>query len=108
MRSCDPTSFQGRVVRGFLGVYSQPLSPDLVKAFKLTDEGGALIGGVPPGTPAAQAGLKEGDVLLEINRKKVRYASQLSRKIKDRALLRVWSKGGSRYFVVNTEKESSN
>ena len=60
----------GKVTRGFLGVMIQPLTPELAKAFKLSDTSGALVGGVSPNTPAEEAGLKEGDVITEVNGKK--------------------------------------
>jgi serine protease Do len=68
---------EGRVIRGYLGVYVQPLSPDLQKAFKLPDRTGALVGGVMPGSPAAQSGLQEGDVIIEMDGKKITEARQL-------------------------------
>jgi serine protease Do len=61
----------GKVARGYLGVSIQPVTADLSKAFDLPDENGALVGGVQPGTPAAKAGLKAGDVIIELNGKKV-------------------------------------
>lgn len=70
-------STEGRVVRGYLGVYVQPLDPDLQKAFDLPERTGALIGGVLPRSPAAEAGIQEGDVIVEMNGKKVTEARQL-------------------------------
>jgi serine protease Do len=68
----------GRVVRGYLGVYTQPLTPELAKAFNLPPEQtGALIGGVAPGSPAARAGFHEGDVIAEYNGKNVTDSRQL-------------------------------
>ena len=67
----DRLVMDGRVTRGFLGVDIQPVNLDLAKAFELPDENGALIGGVRPNTPAAKAGLKAGDVIIELNGKKV-------------------------------------
>jgi serine protease Do len=61
----------GKVTRGYLGVTIQPVTPDLAKAFNLPDENGALIGGVQKDTPAAKAGLKAGDVVIELDGKKV-------------------------------------
>jgi serine protease Do len=61
----------GRVTRGFLGVHLQLITPDLAKAFKLTDLNGALITDVESGTPAAKAGLQEGDVIIEFGSRKV-------------------------------------
>jgi len=61
----------GKMTRGYLGVNIQPVTPELAKEFKLPDQSGALIGGVSEDTPAADAGLKEGDVIVEFNGKKV-------------------------------------
>jgi serine protease Do len=61
----------GKVVRGFLGVYIQEVTPELARAFKLPNQNGALIGGVSAKAPAAEAGIKEGDLVTEYNGKKV-------------------------------------
>jgi serine protease Do len=62
----------GKVTRGLLGVYVQPVTPELAEEFKLPkDQQGALIGGVTSRGPAAAAGLKPGDVVIEYNGKKV-------------------------------------
>lgn len=67
----------GRITRGFLGVNLQPITPELAEAFKLPDTAGALIGGVQAGTPAAKAGMVEGDVLIEFNNKRVSDSAHL-------------------------------
>ncbi|HON08349.1 MAG TPA: DegQ family serine endoprotease, partial [Verrucomicrobiota bacterium] len=61
----------GKVKRGYLGVLIQPVTPELAKEFKLDDKTGALVGEVTPKSPAEAAGLKEGDVIVEYNGKKV-------------------------------------
>ena len=61
----------GRVVRGYLGIGVQPVTPELAKAFKLPDQSGALVGEVLKDSPAAKAGLEDGDVIVEFNGKKV-------------------------------------
>jgi serine protease Do len=61
----------GKVTRGYLGLLPQNVTPDLAKAFNLPDENGVLIGDVTTNSPAARAGLKEGDVIREIDGKKV-------------------------------------
>jgi len=61
----------GSMKRGFLGVGIQEISPGVARAFKLPENAaGALIAEVWPNTPAAEAGLKEGDVITEVNGKK--------------------------------------
>jgi serine protease Do len=54
----------GRVVRGWLGVGVQPVTPDLADALELETEQGALVSQVEPGGPAAQAGIERGDVIV--------------------------------------------
>lgn len=61
----------GRIARGFLGVSLQMITPALAESFKLPDTSGALINGVQPGTPAAKAGMKAGDVIVGFNDKPV-------------------------------------
>lgn len=67
----------GKIVRGYLGVNLQPLTPELAEAFKLPEASGALVGGVQAGTPAAKAGMQEGDVIIELNGKKVSDSAHL-------------------------------
>ncbi len=67
----------GKVVRGYLGVSIQPLTPDLAEEFGLKNGSGALVAAVSPGTPAEKAGLKEGDVVVEFEGKKVEDSRQL-------------------------------
>ena len=71
----------GRVTRGWLGVSLQPLSPDLASSFGVKDAKGALVAEVSADSPAARAGLKTGDVILEFNGKKVDDPSALARAI---------------------------
>ncbi|HHY85923.1 MAG TPA: DegQ family serine endoprotease [Verrucomicrobia bacterium] len=62
----------GEVLRGYLGVTLQmAITPDLVEAFNLPDASGAMVVEVGRGTPAAKAGLQNGDVIREFNGKKV-------------------------------------
>jgi serine protease Do len=62
----------GRVERGYLGVHIQSLTPDLAKEFNLPDESsGVLVAGINPNTAAAKAGIRDGDVIVEFNGKKV-------------------------------------
>jgi serine protease Do len=55
----------GSVVRGFLGVGIQAVTQDLASSFKLDKAQGALVTNVVPGSPAEQAGIQRGDVIVE-------------------------------------------
>ena len=58
---------KGYVVRGYLGVYPQPVDEDMAEAFGLKEKHGALISAVEKGTPADKAGLKEQDIVVALN-----------------------------------------
>lgn len=68
---------EGRVVRGFMGVNIQDVTPALAREFELKDSGGALVSGVTPDSPADKAGVRSGDVIVEFNGKSVRDARHL-------------------------------
>lgn len=54
----------GKVVRGYLGIGLQDLNQDLAKSFSIKDSKGALVSDVKEDSPADQAGLKQGDVII--------------------------------------------
>jgi len=78
---------------------------------------GAVVTNVDPDSKAAEAGLRPGDVIVEINRQPVRNsddAANLAQRAKnDRLLLRVWSSGGggglggTHYLVIETSKRNT-
>ncbi|HYL87152.1 MAG TPA: Do family serine endopeptidase [Burkholderiales bacterium] len=61
----------GSVTRGWIGVEVQEITPPVAESFKLDNTRGALIAGVLRGGPADKAGVKPGDVLLEVHGKPV-------------------------------------
>jgi serine protease Do len=71
---------------------------------------GALVTEVEPGSAAAEAGIKPGDVIQEINRKPVKTADEAVKLTENSAnkktLLKVWSDGGSHFIVVDEGKAS--
>src|SRR6185437_5357639 len=67
----------GKVIRGYLGLLPQDVSPALAQQFGLSQATGALVGEVQDNTPASRAGLKRGDVILKVNGKTVNSANDL-------------------------------
>jgi Do/DeqQ family serine protease len=61
----------GKVVRGYLGVSVRPLTLDLAQAFNLPVGKGAFVVEVEPGSPAARAGVQEGDIIVQLNGQRV-------------------------------------
>jgi serine protease Do len=68
---------QGRVSRGYLGINIQNLERERAPAFGLEEGGGALVVSVDPDTPAGKAGLRHGDVVLEVDGREVRETRDL-------------------------------
>jgi serine protease DegQ len=64
----------GKVSRGWLGVEPQDLTPDLAKAFGLSQDYGVIIAGVLVNGPAARGGVRVGDIMVSLNGQPVRDA----------------------------------
>ena len=71
----------GVVQRGYLGVMIQPVSQEIADGLGLKAAGGALVDQAEPGTPAAEAGLKSGDVITKLNGQAITDAADLTRHI---------------------------
>jgi serine protease DegS/serine protease DegQ len=103
----------GSVTRGWVGVEVQELTPELAESFKYPMGGGALIAGVMRGSPADRGGVRPGDVLLEVDGKKVKDASSMLQLIAalvpgQQATLKVYRSGGERDIVVTVGKRPIN
>jgi serine protease Do len=77
----DQVLAHGKVVRGYMGVAAEDISPAMANALRLTDVRGVLIGDVVAGAPAAQAGIQRGDVVTEINGERVDDSNQFRLKV---------------------------
>lgn len=67
----------GKVIRSYLGVMLQDIDRNLAEAYKLPKPEGSLITRVAPNSPAARAGLKAGDIILQINGMAISRTSDL-------------------------------
>jgi serine protease Do len=81
----DQIVTHGKVVRGYLGLIPQDVTPSLAREFGLSKPGGALVGDLKSDSPAARAGLKNGDVILEVNGQPVESANNLRLRISQTA-----------------------
>jgi serine protease Do len=105
---------QGSRQGGRLGLAATDLTPDVRSQLNIPSQvNGAAIQSVRPASPADDAGLAPGDVILEVNRHKVDSAENFSNTVhslpadKD-ILLLVWSRGGASYRVVHPEQGNQN
>jgi serine protease Do len=72
---------KGKVVRGWLGVVIQKVTPDLAKTFGLKGTDGALVADVTEGGPAAKADMRRGDIIVSFDGKPVKEVDQLPRMV---------------------------
>src|SRR5262249_42299081 len=69
----------GKVTRAYLGVYLKPITPAIAKSVRYEGQGGALVEDISKdGSPAAKAGLRSGDVIIEFNGQPVKSPKELT------------------------------
>jgi Do/DeqQ family serine protease len=89
---------KGAVSRGWLGVSIQPVSEEIAASFGLKKVGGALVNEIVGGSPAAKAGIRQGDIIIAIDGKEIKDASHLQRLVGEipvgkRVVLKVFREG---------------
>ena len=99
-RIMDQLLTHGKIQRGRIGVQIQDLTPDLAEALGTTQQQGAVVAQVIPGTPAEAAGIQAGDVVVEMNGESVAGSADLRNKV---GLLRV---GDAVRLVIVREGQS--
>lgn len=93
------------------GLAVQPVPSDLAKEWKLRPGEGVLVAGVQPGSPADQAGLRPGDVILWVNRRvihnpqELRQALQSAPKSKQSVMLRIVRQGRPDFLVLSKPRD---
>ncbi|MBO8137961.1 MAG: trypsin-like peptidase domain-containing protein [Desulfotomaculum sp.] len=75
---------KGHVVRPWMGVQIQTVTPEIAKYLGIKQEWGALIAGVVPGSPADKAGLQRGDVITGLDGKTIKNSDELIEIIKSK------------------------
>ena len=73
----------GTVERGWLGVQIQQVTPDMTESLGLKHKGGALVAHVNKGSPAAEAGLRQGDVITTFNGRNINDLRDLTNAVAD-------------------------
>ena len=76
-RSILPQLKTGKVIRAWLGVMIQPITPDFQQSLGLPNRQGAIVSEVIPDSPAEKAGLESGDVIVEFDGKPVKSSREL-------------------------------
>jgi serine protease Do len=96
---------KGHYTKSWIGIKIQPLTAELAESFGLKTAQGALVAQIVPGSPADDAKLHEGDVVLEFDGKPVRnsadlplYASMAG--VGSKVRLKLWRNGGTRSVTV--------
>jgi serine protease Do len=77
---------KGKVVRGWIGVSIQTVTPDLAKSFGMKEAKGALVGDVVKNGPAEKGGIKTGDIIVSFGGKNIKTSNDLPRLVAETAV----------------------
>jgi serine protease Do len=77
----DQILTNGKVVRGYMGILLQDVTPQMAKAFGEKDAHGVVVGDVTAGSPAQEGGIERGDIILDLNGKPVNDRNQLRNEV---------------------------
>ncbi len=101
----DQLKEKGKVVRGWLGVLIQQITPEIAEGMNLKELKGTLVSDVTPGGPAEKAGIKRGDIIVKFNGHKIEKVAQLTGIVADtppdtQVQLRVMREGNEKDITV--------
>lgn len=91
---------QGKIVRGWLGVMIQEVTPEIAQKFGLKEPQGALVSDITKGSPAEKAGIMRGDIIVEYDGKMISSVSNLRNSV---AQTKIGSKIGIK--IIRNGKE---
>ena len=111
-RNIDDLINLGKVRRSWLGVYIQEVTPEIAEQFDLTEAKGVLVGDVIEDSPAEEAGIKRGDIIVRVNDEEVNSPEELQDKIRsieigEKANVEVMREGKEITFVVKIGEMST-
>jgi len=104
-RTREAQVFTMQVGGSYLGIGGMDITPERAKALNLKDDRGVELSQIDPEGPAAKAGLKEGDVIVEFNGQPVQSWTQLKRVVQETPIGRqvkivVWRSGGTQTLTA--------
>ena len=96
---------RGKVMRGWLGVMIQEVTPEIAHALGLKEVKGALVADVTPGSPADKADIRRGDVIIEYNGHKIEEMNELPRLVANTPVdksvpIKIWRNGKIKQLTV--------
>ncbi|MGM0471411.1 MAG: S1C family serine protease [Bacillota bacterium] len=105
----DELKEQGKVIRPWMGVYMQSVTKEIADYFDLETEQGALIADVMPNSPASEAGLQAGDVIIEANKQEINSPQEVVDLVNDsqvgqRLVLRIIRDNRKRFVTLRLDE----
>ena len=102
---------KGKVTRGWLGVQTQVVTPELAGSYGMEGEKGALVADIIKNTPAEKAGIKSGDIITEFDGKPIRDPNELSRTVAatvpgKTVKMKIFRDGSDRVLEVKLEQRT--
>ncbi len=99
---------EGRPTRTWLGIFIHPVTPELAKQRQLAKVTGVLVSEVIPGSPAAKAGIKAGDIVLRFDQREVNEQNfpwiAATTGVGESIQVVVWRHGGERVLTLVSER----
>ncbi len=96
---------KGKVIKPYIGVYLQPVDKELADYFDAPDTNGAIVAYVVPGSPAEKAGMRKGDIIVEVDKQKVKTPEDITNKLKSseigaNVVIQIFREEHSEYVTV--------
>jgi serine protease Do len=112
-RVADLLIEHGRIIRSYLGIVMEPMDPDLAATFGLSESKGVLVAEVLEDSPAGDAGLRHGDVILAFNDEPIESQAHVQNLVAymppgTKVKLRIWRDKQEKNVRVTLREQPSN